>query len=242
MAPAATTAAVLAQGRPCRSRRNNDSEHALFRGHFLVQSSSTRSSYSWGELCREHLGGNLPADGEATMAVKLLLTTGLLLSCGQLGCYASSSASEYLLGRSDATAAGAPETTTPPDCAPTTSRGECNVIHQCECPDSYWCVWKVAPDSMSSCEAYEQCIAVPHSGLDPGQACDSVYSVHPCRPGSTCLDSDFHRPSHYGTCWEFCRTDWDCSVPGSRCSVPAAISVNGCPDVVNLPINLCSQD
>ena len=123
-----------------------------------------------------------------------------------------------------------------------TVRGECNVLHQCECPAGQWCVWKVAPSIMSSCEAFEQCIDVPHAGLEPGQACDSASSVHPCLPGSTCLDADFHRPASHGTCWEFCLADGDCSVPGSRCTVSAAISVDACPDVIDLPITLCSQE
>jgi len=129
----------------------------------------------------------------------------------------------------------------PPDCRPTTPRGDCNVIHQCECPMGRWCVWKVSPDIMSSCEAFEQCVELPHLGLAPGQACDSVSSEHPCLPGSTCLDSGFQRPTPIGTCWEFCNTDWDCTVPGSRCSISANISIVGCPTTITLPSNLCSQ-
>jgi hypothetical protein len=158
------------------------------------------------------------------------------------GCYSSSSTSEHLIGRPDAAVEITPDPG-PTDCAPSTSRGECSVINQCECPAGQWCVWKVAPDIMSSCEAFEQCTDIWHQDLEPGQPCNSISSLHPCRPGSTCLDADFHRPTSSGICWEFCRTDRDCSVPGSRCSVPAVISVNGCPaGPIALPSNLCSHE
>lgn len=130
--------------------------------------------------------------------------------------------------------------TGPEVCTPTTPEGVCNVIDQCGCMAGTWCVWRVMFDDEGNCWFHEHCRADPHGGLDVGQACDSLAEDHPCRPGTTCLDADLRRRTHYGTCREFCRTDGECSVPGSRCTIPSIITVDGCPYAVILPYNLCS--
>jgi hypothetical protein len=158
----------------------------------------------------------------------------VLLLVNLAGCYSSSTVAEALRG----TPEGPPDM--PPGCRPVTTWGECSVVDQCGCEGDRWCVWRVVHEIDGSCRVHEYCTDVVHGGIGAGERCDSMAWEHPCEPGSTCLDEDFVRVTHSGTCWEFCRTDADCSLRGARCGYPALITMHDCMEPLAMPLPLCS--
>lgn len=91
----------------------------------------------------------------------------------------------------------------------------CNVIDQTGCPEGQWCSWRFDEDA---CMQYESCFTRAPGLLDVEERCNPLEPEPEtrCRPGTEC--GPFGRPEIIA-CYEWCRTDDDCSVPGRTCTI-----------------------
>jgi hypothetical protein len=127
------------------------------------------------------------------------------------------------------------------DCTPTTSRGECNIVEQCGCPEDHWCTWTWDFDL---CDFWETCMGmdvIEPGALEVGEVCvfPGPYTVDECKPGSICMGTvSIPDP----LCSELCTSDSDCSLPGSACIHPLVFSLpDPCDGEWEAPMKYCSM-
>lgn len=118
--------------------------------------------------------------------------------------------------------------------------GICSIIEQLGCPEEAWCEW--ALDEVT-CTIIATCIARPTGTLDTGEECYPPSEESICKPGTMCWRDDSEL--RVFRCHEWCRDDYDCSLPGSRCLVSSGYTpgYGACTGIyIEYPLSLCYLD
>ncbi len=137
-----------------------------------------------------------------TMTLALLLAN-VTLACGNVGDGEDGDGSDDVVTDDVAT----DDVATDSSCVGLTG-GPCNVVEQCGCTEGNACQVQIDTDP-DPCVAAEVCL--PRTGgLDVGDECERSDQ---CRVGSSCLSMGM--PERH--CFEWCRTDEDCSDAGVEC-------------------------
>jgi hypothetical protein len=125
-----------------------------------------------------------------------------------------------------------------PDFPLETPPSECDIVEQTGCPDDMWCSWALHE---TTCEHYWICIERSSGTLSVGDTC-MPGSEPRCPPGTEC--GPIGSSLEGRICLEWCHSDDDCSLPGSRCEdTPALYPYRG-PCVgyeLTWPCMMCSR-
>jgi hypothetical protein len=126
--------------------------------------------------------------------------------------------------------AGPPDVHEEPHCDSITG-GACSLVEQCGCERGSRCDLGVDGDT---CEIVEHCM--PGTGrTDVEEEC---FTGEECLAGTICLTRLIDGRSY---CYEWCRDDGDCSVPGRECAITITIELPApCTGIVTLPHRVCT--
>lgn len=113
--------------------------------------------------------------------------------------------------------------------------GDCNIVDQCGCCPGQACAYRLDSET---CEFIERCVDAPTTPLQVGDDCNT----RECPAGSICLV--YLPETTVGHCFEWCRTDADCSAEGEWCNLPSRFHDDHptiCPELGEYPQPLCSD-